>query len=263
LHETLQCSRLTKNLVQMKKLTSLVLLVSLVLIGLGCSKPKEVEEEQQEIPMPKEVEREKRAVVEADIPTYKFEFSSLALNQRIEDLDGFVFKHYGEFYTEDFNIFRLDRIDYLAESHEIDDINLYYIDSLLVKIQVYLRADKTDEFLRRYGRAKIQINDYHNKKLLETEKVLVQKNGKYQVNDKLDAFSLKWDRQDLDIRYDVSRKPDSLYTESPEDFKGFDDKFKHFKLTFQTKDFDHQLAWIKWESYKDSKGLKAETANGR
>lgn len=247
----------------MKKLFPLALLISALMINLSCSKPSKVEDEQQEIPMPEEVEREKRAVVEADMPSYKFEFSSLALNQRMEDLDDFVFKHYGEFYTEDFNIFRLDRIDYLAESHEIDDINLYYIDSLLVKIQVYLREDKTDEFLRRYGKAKIQMADYHNKKLLETEKVLVQKDGKYQVNDKLDAFSLKWDRKDLDIKYDVSRKPDSLYTQSSEDFRGFDDKSKYFKITFQTKDFDRQLAWIKWESYKDSKGLKAQPASDR
>ncbi|MBO3697989.1 hypothetical protein [Roseivirga sp. E12] len=247
----------------MNRLAQLASVVFLILLTFACSKPAQVEEDKEEIPEPVVEERVKKADFDTDIPSYKFEFSSLALNQKIEDLDDFVFKHYGEFYTEDFNIFRLDRIDYLAESHEIDDINLYYIDSLLVKIQVYLREDKTDEFLRRYGRAKIQINDYHNKKLLETEKVLVQKEGKYQVNDKLDAFSLKWDRKNLDIKYDVSRKPDSLYTQSSENFGGFDDKSKHFKITFQTKDFDNQLAWIKWESYKDSKGLKVEPASDR
>lgn len=213
--------------------------------------------------MPEEKVREKVARFDTDIPSYKFEFSSLALNQNMKDLDDFVFKYYGEFYTEDFNIFRLDRIDYLAESHEIDDINLYYIDSLLVKIQVYLREDKTDEFLRRYGRAKIKINDYHNKKLLETEKVLVKKEGKYAVNEKLDAFTLKWDRDDLDIAYNVSRKPDSTYFNPTEDITVLDSKTKHFQITFQTKDFDRQLAWIKWESYKDSKGLKAQPASDR
>lgn len=244
----------------MKKLAKALALSTLIVFSYACTTAAPVEEETEELAEPV-VEREKRAVIDADIPSYKFEFASLALNQNIVDLDQFVFKHYGEFYTEDFSIFRLDRIDYLAESHEIDDINLYYIDSLLVKIQVYLREDMTDKFLRRYGKAKIQINDYHNKKLLETESVLVKKAGKYQVNDKLDAFALKWKREDLDIKYDVSRKPDSLQVLLPDEVKGFDDKTKHFKLTFQTKDFDRQLAWIKWESYKDSKGLKAQPAS--
>lgn len=247
----------------MKKITQLILPFVLIFTILACSRPAPIEEDKEEVSEPIVEKREKRADFDSDMPSYKFEFSSLALNQNVKDLDHFVFKRYGEFYTEDFTIYRLDRIDYLAESFEIDDINLYYIDSLLVKIQVLLREDNTDKFLRRYGRAKISIDDYHNKKLLETEKVLVQKDGKYQVNEKLDAFTLKWLRKDLDIQYSVSRKPDSLRVLAAKESKSFDDKSKNFKITFQTKDFDRQLAWIKWESYKDSKGLKTESVSDR
>lgn len=247
----------------MKKITQLLLLYTLIFASVACSRSAPIEEEKEEMTEPTVEAREKMAVFESDLPSYKFEFSSLALNQNVKDLDHFVFKRYGEFFTEDFTIYQLDRIDYFAEAFEMENINLYYIDSLLVKIQVFLRNDKTDEFLRKYGRAKIQIHDYHNKKLLETEKVLTQKEGRYQVNDNLDAFSIIWPRNDLDIKYDVSRKPDSLSTRVSNEFKGLDDDTKSFKITFQTKDFDRQLAWIKWESYRDSQGLKVEPVSDR
>ena len=155
----------------MKKLTHSLLFYTLIFTSFACSIPAPIEEDKEEVTEPTIEEREKRAVFDTDVPSYKFEFSSLALNQNVKELDQFVFKRYGEFYTEDFTIYQLDRIDYFAEAYEMEDINLYYIDSLLVKIQVFLRDDKTDEFLRKYGRAKIQIHDLHNKKLLETEKV--------------------------------------------------------------------------------------------
>ena len=247
----------------MKKLTHSLLFYTLIFTSFACSIPAPIEEDKEEVTEPTIEEREKRAVFDTDVPSYKFEFSSLALNQNVKELDQFVFKRYGEFYTEDFTIYQLDRIDYFAEAYEMEDINLYYIDSLLVKIQVFLRDDKTDEFLRKYGRAKIQIHDLHNKKLLETEKVLILKEGRYQVNGNLDAFTIKWPRNDLDIKYAVSRKPDSLGTQVSNEFNSLDNKSTSFKITFQTKDFDRQLAWIKWESYIDSQGLKVERASDR
>lgn len=179
----------------------------------------------------------------------------------MKDLDLRVFKHYGEFFTDDFTIYRLDRIDYLAESYFIDDINLYFIDSLLVKIQAYLREDRSHEFLNRYGAAKIYINDYHNKKLLENESVLVKKNDKYTINEKLDYYTLKWKREQTNIEYVVNKKVDSTKTLAPDDIRYFDDDRHRFKLTFQTYDFENQLAWVKWESYKESRGLVAEPAS--
>lgn len=226
-------------------------------MAFSCSEPARVEEE---VILPLE-EAPKEEDLSSNIPRYKFEFSSLSLNQNVKDLDHFVFKHFGEFYTEDFNVYRLDRLDYLAEASEIDNINLYYIDSLLVKIQVYMREDMTDKFLRRYGSAKISINDYHNKKLLETEEVLVKNNGKYQVNEKLDAFTLKWIRDDLDIEYNVSRKPDSLLLVLGLEEKNVESKSNNFQITFQTKDFENQLAWVKWKSYQESK--QANSRNKR
>lgn len=228
-----------------------LLVVPFILLN-ACSKPDPVKEETF-TPAPKV---EKVADFGSDIPSYKFEFGSLALNQNLKNIDHLVFKHFGEFYTDDFNIYRLDRIDYLAESYFIDDINLYFIDSLLVKIQAYLREDKTDEFLRKYGKAKIVINDYHNKDLLKTEKVLTKKNGKYQVNEKLDAYTLKWIRRDLDIHFQVSKKADTSQILQAQEIRGFDDKRQRYKLTFQTKDYENQLAWVKWESVQESKKRK-------
>lgn len=222
----------------------------------ACSRPEPVKEATY-TPAPKV---EKIADFGSDMPAYKFEFGSLALNQNLKDIDHLVFKHFGEFYSEDFNIYNLDRIDYLAESYFIDDINLYFIDSLLVKIQAYLREDRTDEFLRKYGKAKIVISDYHNKDLLKTEKVLTKKNGKYQVNENLNAYTLKWIRRDLDIHYQVSKKGDSTEILQAQDLKSFDDKRQRYKLTFQTKDYENQLAWVKWESLQDSKAKKKSRA---
>ncbi len=204
--------------------------------------------------------RERQASIVVDMPEYQFQFSSLELKQHMKDLDLTVFKHYGEFYTDDFTIYRLDRIDYLAESYFIDDINLYFIDSLLVKIQAYLREDKSHEFLNRYGAAKIAINDYRNKKLLETEKVLILNDGKYKINENLDYYTLRWKREDTNIEYIVNKKIDSTKTFSPNDIRYFDDKRHRYKLTFETADYDYQMAWVQWESYKESRGLVAKPA---
>ena len=226
----------------------------------SCSAPQQEPENPETLPEVVEEINEPRTAVFADMPNYQFEFSSLELNQHMKDLDLRVFKHFGEFYTDDFTIYRLNRIDYLAESYFIDDINLYFIDSLLVKIQAYLRDDKSHEFLNRYGAAKIYINDYHNKKLLETEKVLIKENGKYRINENIDYYTLRWKREEADIEYVVNKKADSTMTLAADDIRYFDDKRHRYKLTFQTYDYDNQLAWVKWESYKESRGLVAQPA---
>ncbi len=262
MHLGIQFYTLTKNLVELKNVHKTLLFFSILSCGIfACTTAEKPEEEV--LNQPETVAKTITTDIDADLPTYRFQFGSLSLNQHMKDIDPIVFKHYGEFFTEDFSIYRLDRIDYLAESYFIDDINLYYIDSLLVKIQAYLREDKTDEFLRKYGKAKILISDYHNKKLLETEDVITKKDGKYQVNEKLDAYKLKWGRKHLDIEYSVSKKADTTKILQPHDIRRFDDKRQRYKLTFQTKDFDNQLAWVKWESYKQSRGLVAEPASDK
>ena len=231
------------------------------MFSVACSAPeKEVSENQEALP-DEIVAKVPKTDFIVEVPTYQFSFANLKLNQRLDETDLRVFKHYGEFYTEDFNIYRLDRIDYLAESYFIDDINLYFIDDLLVKIQAYLREDKTHEFMNRYGKAKIVINDYHNKKLLETEAILTKSNGKYRINEKIDYYKLKWITEEADIEYVVNKKIDSANFIQPDDIRHFDDDRHRYKLSFTAKDFDHQLAWVKWESYKQSRGLVARPAS--
>jgi hypothetical protein len=84
----------------------------------------------------------------------------------------------------------------------------------------------------------------------------VNQGGKYKINENLNQFKLKWTRENADIEYELNEKanPDSIYVTpkyasilNPNNFK--------YKLTFQAKDFDYQMAWIKWESYKESRGL--------
>ena len=234
---------------------SLALIVFCFLLW-NCSAPQKEPDEVIKVEEVAEVAEGPRTAVASTIPTYKLEFSSLELNMPLADLDQRVFKHYGEFFTKDFTIFQLDRVDYLAESHYIDQINLYFIDSALVKIQAFLREDKSSDLINQFGKAKIVVSDYYNRKLLETEKVLVNQGGKYKINENLNQFKFKWIRENADIEYELNEKvnPDSSYTTpkyasilNPNNFK--------YKLTFQAKDFDHQMAWIKWESYKESRGL--------
>ena len=219
---------------------------------------KEVTEEPgpiEEIP-----ESPPETFISSRIPDYQFSISDFQINQHIDKLDLKGFKHFGEFYTDDFTIYRLSRIDYLAEAHFIDDINLFFIDSVLVKMQAFLRADRTNEFLGRYGKAKIHVSDYDSKKVLESQSVLVKINGKTRINQNLNQYTLKWVRDELDIAYEVNKKVDTTA------FKGKEysamklasgDQYR-YKVTFQSKDFDNRLAWVKWESYKESRGLKAE-----
>lgn len=234
---------------------SFAFLPSLVILCACHTPPKEKDKESEE-----SIENLASATTQIpqitiDVPDHQFEFASLQLNQRIEEIDMAPFKHYGEFYTDDFTIYRLDRIDYLAESYYIEDINLYFIDSLLVKIQAFLREDRTNDFLKKYGKAKIAINNYHNKKLLESESVIEKVNGKIRINDEIDYYKLKWDRKDIDIEYTVNKQADSTASKVT---RLLDDKNQRYKLTFQTKDFDYQMAWVKWEAYKEGRGLKVE-----
>ena len=217
----------------------------------SCSTAKVEEEEVAEVA---EVKERKTAVI-ASIPDFKFSIADLRINEHVDSLDLRAFKHFGEFYTEDFDVYRLDRIDFLAEAFYIDDINLFFIDDLLVKIQAFLREDKSDEFMRKYGKAKIAINDYHNRQLLENQDLLIRVKGKTQINKNLDNYTLKWDRNDLDISYSVNKKNDTTQVENPVRFKSLGEDNFRYKLTFQTKDFGNQMAWVKWESYKVARGL--------
>lgn len=236
----------------MKRLLAFLLFPLLIF---ACNGPEKEEDEQQEEVI--ETLAEKKAPIphiSVDIPDYQFQLTSLNLNENIKDMDLRAFKHFGEFYTDDFTIYRLDRLDYLAESYYIEDVNLYFIDSLLVKIQAFLREDKSSEFLSKYGKATISINNYHNKKLLEQENILQRVNGKLRINDNIDYYTLKWDREELDIAYNVNKQADSTASKVT---RMLDDMNHRYKLTFQTKDFNNQLAWVKWESYKEGRGLSS------
>ena len=193
--------------------------------------------------------------IETEVSNYQFSFSSLKLHDRLHEVDLKAFKHFGEFYTEDFSIYRLERVDYLTESIFIDDINLYFIDSVLVKIQAYLREDRSSHLINRYGNAKISIDNDFNKKLLENEKILLKQNGKYGINNKLGQYTLKWIKDDADIFYQVNRSPAIGVTIDSAYLKDVKSTNKRFKLTVQTKDFDQQMQGIKWESYKESRRI--------
>ena len=169
----------------MKKIVQPFLLITTLLFAIGCSAPK------KEVPQKKveEVEQAPRVPitsVNSSVPKYKFSFSSLELGMSISELDQRVFKHYGEFYTKDFSVYSLDQMDYLVESHYINNIDLIFIDSLLVQIQAFLTVDKTNELLNEYGRAKLLINDYQNKKILETERALTKTRKGYAINENLE-----------------------------------------------------------------------------
>lgn len=227
------------------------ILLFATLLAISCSTPEKEVDEKTEMPNGEE-ERAPVPQISIDIPDHQFEFTSLRINEHIDDIDLVAFKHFGEFYTDDFSIYSLDRLDFLAESYYIDDINLYFIDNLLVKIQAFLREDRSSEFLSKYGKATISINNYRNKKLLESENVLQRVNGKLRINQNLDYYTLRWNRSDLDIEYIVNKQADSTASKVT---RLLDDQNHRFKLTFKTKDFDNQLAWVKWEAYKESKGL--------
>ncbi|MCE7997211.1 MAG: hypothetical protein HEP71_34945 [Roseivirga sp.] len=234
-----------------------LLLISLILIS-SCKAP-EKEEPKEPVAAVEVPEEPPETYINSRIPDHQFSITDFQINEKLENLDLKGFKHFGEFYTDDFTIFRLSRIDYLAEAHFIDDINLFFIDSVLVKMQAFLRVDRTNDFLGQYGRAKIYVSDYSNKKLLETESVLTKVNGKTRINEKLNQYTLKWVREELDISYEVNKKVDTTAFKGKEysEIKLASGDQYRYKLTFQSRDFENQMAWVKWESYKESRGLKA------
>jgi len=185
-------------------LKNLISLILLALIMVTCSQPKE--EPQAPAPKQEVAEKEPETRIYVRVPDHQFSISDLAINEHMDNLDLKAFKSVGEFYTEDFVIYRLHRIDYLAEAYFIDDINLYFIDSTLVKMQAFLREDRSNILVSRYGRAKIYITDYHNQKILAHERVLTKVNGKTRINEKLDHYTLKWERERIDIAYELTKK---------------------------------------------------------
>ena len=228
----------------------------------ACNTVKEAPEEKK-VEVVEEEPKGPITAVFSSMPNYKLSFADLTLNMHVNDLDQRIFKHFGEFYTKDFSVYRLDRIDYLAESYYINDIDLFFIDSVLVRIQAFLTVDKANDLINQYGRAKIMINDYHNKKLLETEQILTKAGNRYKINENLNQFTLKWVRENADIEYELNEKPNEDSTSVNKQRFGNmvnPDGYK-YKLTFQVKDFDYQLAWVKWESYKESRGLVAQPSD--
>ena len=60
--------------------------------------------------------------------------------------------------------------------------------------------------------------------------------------------------KEADIEYIVDKKLDSTAVLQANDIRQFDDKRHCYKITSTTKDFNDQMAWVKWESYKQSSG---------
>jgi len=229
----------------------------ILLINFGCKRAEEIVDEKTEVVEIPVEQPQPVSTIEIEIPEYQFSMEEMRINEHMGDMDLRAFKHYGEFYTEDFSIFRLDRIDYLAESFEIQDINLFFIDSLLVKIQTFYRDNQSTRFMKRFGKAKIAINDYESKKVLETEKLIVNVDGKNRINSKVENYTLNWQRNELDILFyvnknNVSRKGSLIL---PMNNRSSKNDRMIFELTVQATNFDNQMAWVKWESYKQGRGL--------
>ena len=111
--------------------------------------------------------------------------------------------------------------------------------------------------MKRFGKAKIAINDYESKKVLETEKLIVNVDGKNRINSKVENYTLNWQRNELDILFyvnknNVSRKGSLIL---PMNNRSSKNDRMIFELTVQATNFDNQMAWVKWESYKQGRGL--------
>jgi hypothetical protein len=241
----------------MKRLVTAAILL-LLLFNISCKRAEEIVEEKTEEVVEVPVEQAAPLTkVEVEIPDYQFSLEEMRINEHMADMDLRAFKHYGEFYTDDFSIFRLDRIDFLAESFEIEDINLFFIDSLLVKIQTFYRGNQSTRFMKRFGKAKIAINDYESKKALETEKLIVKVDGKNRINSKVENYTLNWERNELDIIFYVNKNNISRKgsLSLPMNNRTSGNSRMIFELTVQATNFDDQMAWIKWESYKEGRDL--------
>jgi hypothetical protein len=135
----------------------------------------------------------------------QFRFSDLKLFQPLNALHQGHFKKYGTFYSKDFAIYHINDQDAFKNEDHLLEVYLYYIDSMLYKIQALTTKNMASDFLETYGgSAKLVLNDKYNKKIAKTEPFLRRKNGRLIVNKRFTNYKIKWKNDRAVITYKVN-----------------------------------------------------------
>jgi len=107
-------------------------------------------------------------------------------------------------------------------SSSINSITLVYLDDVLCKTKYSLSSNIVDALIKKHGAFNITGYDLANKELISLEEVMIEKNGYFELNKKLDNYQLSWQSKNTELVYRANsnlEQPIFDYTERRIDYE--------------------------------------------
>lgn len=115
---------------------------------------------------------------------------------------------YGKFFDDRAEFYIVENPELYISSSQVNRLTLYFIDGTLCKKKYELDSDISTELMKAYGGFRFRALNDTTYKLSRSEKIVLKTKEGNVVNDKFNRFQMKWEDEDVDIRYVVFK--DSL-----------------------------------------------------
>lgn len=110
---------------------------------------------------------------------------------------------FGKFFNDRAEYFVVENPSNTIFQTNVHSITLFHLDGKLGQTKYVLEEDIASNLLQQFGACKIVGLDSLSKMVMESESIVLKKEGKLVLNPKLTAYELRWVLDDKEVRYRV------------------------------------------------------------
>ncbi|WP_421890971.1 hypothetical protein [Marinoscillum sp.] len=171
-----------------------ITLITVIILIVSCSRPEGVREPHRQ----GLTERGKKAnhdkAVTYSLITVEIGTPKNQVNVAEEHLYGKFFGDRAEFYI-------VENPELYVSNAQVNRLTLYFIDGMLCKKKYDLESDISQELMKSYGSFKFKALNDSTRHISKSEKIVLKTNGRARINEHLNRFQMKWDKEEVLIRY--------------------------------------------------------------
>lgn len=117
---------------------------------------------------------------------------------------------HGKFYRDNAWYYVIENPEIYISDTKVKELTMCFIDGILYSKKYELEEDISRELLKSYGSFKFTPLNHRTRDISRSQKVLIRTANGTELNHLLDRYQMKWDKEQIRIRYRFSR--DSLDT---------------------------------------------------
>jgi len=108
---------------------------------------------------------------------------------------------YGKFFGDRAEFYIVENPELYVSNSQVNRLTLYFIDGMLCKKKYDLESDISQELMKSYGSFKFKALNDSTRDISKSEKIVLKTNGSARINEHLNRFQMKWDQEEVLIKY--------------------------------------------------------------